>query len=561
MPSTAADLLRDHPRPTVVAADDSLSAALEKMLEGDFSQLPVVDATGKPVALVTSDSILRAIRNFGVTPAKLRVRDAMFLVRREKIYRLDDDILELLDENRDESTILIVDGEDRLVGIITMIDVTGFFRRRAEDMMLVEDIETGLRDHVQAAFTKDDGQLDDSVLQTRISAVSTDGDLQTRFHRALTQYLEPAKPDGQRAAVAFDKHFKRNQTRAITDLSFYEVQQLVLDKPKWSPYGEKTFGIDKEALQVLLEGVRDTRNRLAHFKGDVAEVARDQLRFCNDWLVRHPPIRPQPSADAAPAATVESVAAMPPRLEDHPQEVDEVDGAEGNSRYIALAQYLQRLSPTIGRIELTFTEVEDILKHPLPPYARRHRAWWANDSVGHTQSKLWLEAGWRVSNLALADQVVEFARIAERHKAYIDFFSSVLSQMGRDAPSPSGANWISFASVSDGGRRVAFFNLAFALGGRFRIELLIDTGDGPQNKALLRALELRQDGLDSGIGAHLTWETLPAKRAARVALYYPQLAVIEGDDHADLRAWASRYARPFEATLRTALTQELQATS
>jgi hypothetical protein len=38
----------------------------------------------------------------------------------------------------------------------------------------------------------------------------------------------------------------------------------------------------------MLEGVRKTRNQLAHFKeDDITALQRDQLHVCADWLADH----------------------------------------------------------------------------------------------------------------------------------------------------------------------------------------------------------------------------------------------------------------------------------
>ena len=79
MPYEVHDLIGDRPEPVRVLREDSLAAALAKMVAHDYSQLPVVagDEDKTPVGLVTSDSILRALDNFGVTTRQLRVRDAL----------------------------------------------------------------------------------------------------------------------------------------------------------------------------------------------------------------------------------------------------------------------------------------------------------------------------------------------------------------------------------------------------------------------------------------------------------------------------------------------------
>jgi 5-methylcytosine-specific restriction protein B len=63
-----------------------------------------------------------------------------------------------------------------------------------------------------------------------------------------------------------------------------------------------------------------------------------------------------------------------------------------------------------GSLTLDFHEL-DTLVDGLPPTARQHRAWWANDTTStsrHSQS--WMDAGWRVDRVDLSAERVTFAR-------------------------------------------------------------------------------------------------------------------------------------------------------
>ncbi len=42
---------------------------------------------------------------------------------------------------------------------------------------------------------------------------------------------------------------------------------------------------------------------------------------------------------------------------------------------------------------LTFARIEELIGASLPPSARNHRAWWANDAT-HPQARSWMRAGW-----------------------------------------------------------------------------------------------------------------------------------------------------------------------
>jgi len=58
---------------------------------------------------------------------------------------------------------------------------------------------------------------------------------------------------------------------------------------------------------------------------------------------------------------------------------------------------------------MTFRQIEEILGFRLPPSARQHLHWWANDQTGnHTQATAWMRAGRRARRLDLLQQTVMF---------------------------------------------------------------------------------------------------------------------------------------------------------
>lgn len=65
-----------------------------------------------------------------------------------------------------------------------------------------------------------------------------------------------------------------------------------------------------------------------------------------------------------------------------------------------------------GACTLTHANIEEILGAPLPPGAKRHRAWWGNEADGeHVQCRSWLGSGWVVDDGCQPEQgVVRFVR-------------------------------------------------------------------------------------------------------------------------------------------------------
>jgi CBS domain-containing protein len=168
-------------------ADEPLLEALSRMIEHDFSQLPIVDDAGKPNGMITPDSILRALNNFGVGLDQLLVGHARV---KADIFRDDSDLFELLDRLRDTYAVLIVDGTGCLTGIVTNFDTAEYFRRRAEDMMLVEDVESLLKDYIQAAYKKSEDEIDEARLAEAVQRITYSGTEQREtFERALIHYL------------------------------------------------------------------------------------------------------------------------------------------------------------------------------------------------------------------------------------------------------------------------------------------------------------------------------------------------------------------------------------
>jgi hypothetical protein len=78
-------------------------------------------------------------------------------------------------------------------------------------------------------------------------------------------------------------------------------------------------------------------------------------------------------------------------------------------KYEPLADYLDDVPR--DRWDASFDEIEKILKFKLPPSARRHHSWWGNSFRGnHSQAKGWINAGWMVRGVDLANEKVSLER-------------------------------------------------------------------------------------------------------------------------------------------------------
>lgn len=251
---TVQQLIDDRPAPTTVRPEQTGLDALNLMIAHDYSQLPVVDGASRLVGLVTGDSLLRAANNLGVLPKDLRVKDAQLKPRTASV---DSDVFDLLDDLKAAAAVLIVDGAQQLVGIVTDYDAMEFLRRRAEDMMLVEDIETSLKDHIYAAFTTD-GHVDDHALTAVVVEVADSRRKQVEtFRKALNHYLSlsgngpGAKPDSALVEKAVSRHYPDQEGDISLDrLTMAQFVDVLL---KGAPtYIGRVFPIGLEAVRMDL---------------------------------------------------------------------------------------------------------------------------------------------------------------------------------------------------------------------------------------------------------------------------------------------------------------------
>lgn len=547
MPFTVQDFIKDRRKPVVVGLADTAQTAVDLMMEYDFSQLPVVDNEDRSRGLVTSDSILRAHSSLNLPLGKLHVRDAM--ARKPQEFEAGDDLFVMLEDVMDSGAVFIVDGEGRLTGIATSYDTTEYFRRRAEDLMLLEDIEMALRQHIQFAYSGPNGP-GGQALDAAVTELARDrGGLRGKFKGALKKYgTEKAQGpvDDVAANAAFDAVFA--STFAATkfeDLNLSDYIQMVVHGNKWKDHFQPIFAIEPEALKFMLEGVRETRNSLAHFRGEIASTQRNHLRFCTEWLGRHPVPVASPGDSRAgtkpPAAPGPTESAPPEPPADDSDRAQAEDFSPEDSRYAPLAAHL--LSQASDQVELTFARIEDIIRGQLPATARKHPSWWANDSVGHVQSRQWLEVGWRMLRVNIGEEKVTFYRPTERAQAYLAFYTALVDDLENVSPGlfagarSIGLNWLTVRTVSDGGQKVGSLAFAFAQRGRFRVELYIDSGDGDRNKATFDRLKTHQADIESRLG-EVAWERLDHRRASRIALYRAGRVDDSPEALAALRAWA-----------------------
>jgi CBS domain-containing protein len=409
VPITVAELL-DGRRPVVtIKARASLRDALKLMIEHDFSQLPVVDDDGKLQGLVTADSIVRRLDMLGITTAAATVTDVKTVA---VTATQSNDLFEIMPSLETNYSVVIVDTEGKVVGVLTNYDTSRYFKARAEDVMRLADIERTVRDFILAAFP--DARMDEtnSVFLQAIDGIAKPPSGFDDFRKALAEYLKSAGISGAPKKEACLKAFEilagsPIKQKTFGDLDFSEYIAMWLHRNRWQKY-KAAIGLDPKNINHMMENVRLIRNKVAHFKGEVTATERQVLVHCLEWLENQ-----QPAVIAAfPASTADQEA--PTIVELGSEFADVVDEQPAlpakRLKYSGLSDYFATIDKGYNVVRLKFTRVEEIIGSELPPFARRHRSWWANDTTSRAQSRQWLESGWRVASVDMVNEEVRFAR-------------------------------------------------------------------------------------------------------------------------------------------------------
>jgi hypothetical protein len=510
--------IKDRKKPITVQINDPATEAVRIMQENDFSQVPVVDNDGKVRGMVTNESIIRSANIFKANLNELFVRD---VYQKAKKFQIDQEIFDLLNELKSSYAVVVVDSNDKLLDVFTSYDALEFFRQRFDDFMMVEDIEGMIKELILNVFRDKSGNIPNKQ-QEALDELIKKFDFQRiimkpNLYKAISKYLE-ATGDQKKVKKALlesilEEILYSDSNMNFSDLGYDHYSKILLSDEIWERY-EKDVRLNKQAVQNLLDQARDSRNVLAHFKGELTPQERNQLEFCKSWLNR------QMESIEVEEEVREEISL--PEDEIFPTE-EEYLGIEG--KYSLLFEWFRSIPVEKDRIRITFNKFEDIIGSDLPESARIHRAWWANDSVAHSHSILWLEAGWRTSYINLSEESVVFARIEDREKAYIDFFNNQLNELRefKEFPlkeyNPDGQNWLVVSQVLPDGVRFASYNYSFARGGRYRIELYIDCGDQEKNKQIFTSINKRKIEIEEDFGQSLSWERMDDRRASRVAFY------------------------------------------
>lgn len=78
-------------------------------------------------------------------------------------------------------------------------------------------------------------------------------------------------------------------------------------------------------------------------------------------------------------------------------------------KYDPLTRHLSARQQAV--VAMTFPELEAVLGFPLPPSARKHRAWWSNNPQNNVMTQAWLAAGYQSRDVDLAAERLLFEKL------------------------------------------------------------------------------------------------------------------------------------------------------
>jgi hypothetical protein len=525
------DLLPDGQQLRTVQLHEPVGLAINIMRQHEYDQLPVAGADrGSLGQVVTFESILGTMQAFRTGTESLLVRD---VAQRVRSYRRDADLLATLDDIHRDKFAVIVDEKNRLTGIVTTADIAVFFREYAQDLMQIEGIESLVKDAIRALYADDKTALESAtaIVSDRTS------EIRRRLPGAVRAYFEKVQVGGQTEdAEALAEAEKRlglsGANKEFDDLTFDEFINVLLRHPRAPKLSQAKDGSE---LRGLLQQVRDTRNKLAHFRGEVSPDERRTIQVAAEWLESNLPVAPVEEPRMSIAA------------QQSQEEEEDETGPHGS--YAPLAAYLAAQPPGALSVPLTFQDIEGILEDKLPPSAGEHRAWWSNDPT-KPQSAAWLDEGWRTTSVNMSEGRLTFVRTNDREEAYILFFAKLNGLLAADGAfswrnsSPQGQSWHIVASLDKSHPDTANVVASFARRKRLRIELYIDTKNKDANKERFDRLLMRRREIENMIGEPLHWERMDNRRASRVAVYTKAQILTDAADTALLN-WAAKQAASF----------------
>lgn len=275
-------LLPKGQEPLIVPGDTPAFDVLERMVDHNFSQIPVENDEKRIIGVFTWKSFAKRVCDLRsasktIKPIELPVREFLEPARfiHPEVY---------IDTETDWSDIdhVLVGDELKILGVLCVSDALGRLNDYAEAFVLIYEIEHEIRDLISDLYTA--GEL---AAQLQAITASAAGPAES-----VCEELKQVQQEiGSKSAVqSIGKALKLLSrppgTRPVAnleDLSFSQYKTLICSEENW-PRFAPVFDTIREIFDADFDRINDLRNVVFHFRRAITPKDTDRLRRFRDKL-------------------------------------------------------------------------------------------------------------------------------------------------------------------------------------------------------------------------------------------------------------------------------------
>ncbi len=237
-------LLPKGQQPLSVEDTTLIFDALDRMMDNNYSQIPVKNKEGKIIGVFTWKSFCKRVSDLRGVKASFRPIDLPVKEAMEPAKFIHPEVYIDTETDWTDLDYVLVGSDADIVGILSIADVLGRLNDFAEAFVLVYEIEHEVRDLIRDV-------CDEQRLHSLIEAMQL-------------------PPDAKRPSH-------------LEDFTFIQYKALICTKSNW-PSFEQVFDTMRELVDSDFGEVADLRNAIVHFRRQITPRETDRLRRFRDKL-------------------------------------------------------------------------------------------------------------------------------------------------------------------------------------------------------------------------------------------------------------------------------------
>ena len=262
----------------MVPGDTPAYDVLDRMVDHNFSQVPVQDAEKRIIGVFTWKSFSKRVCDLRsaskVLPIDLPVREFI-----EPPRFIDPEVY--IDTETDWADIdyVLVGDESKLLGVLCVSDALGRLNDYAEAFVLIYEVEHEIRDLVRDLYSAEE-------LAAQVQAIN---DSATEPAEKLCDELRQLQQDlGNKPAIGkairlLSRPAGARALQNLEDLSFSQYKALICSEANW-PRFKPVFDTLREIVDTDFDRINDLRNVVFHFRRAITPKDTDRLRRFRDKL-------------------------------------------------------------------------------------------------------------------------------------------------------------------------------------------------------------------------------------------------------------------------------------